>query len=229
MDALNSTKHGKVAVLDTDGSVVGIIYTDDVMQLFGSHPATELYDFAGVVEAERPFDSVGKKVKNRYRWLMINLATAFLAAFVVGFFKDTLDAIVVLAIYMPVIAGMGNNAATQTLAVTARGIAIGEIKLKNGMPAILREVGAGSVNGLINGFIVFLIATFWNQSPMLGLIAGVSILLNLVIAGFFGAFVPLFMKSIGKDPATSATIFITTATDVFGFFIFLGLATLILL
>jgi magnesium transporter len=181
------------------------------------------------MESEGVKDGVWSKVRHRYKWLIINLGTGFLAAAVVGLFENTLNEIVLLAIYMPIIAGMGGNAATQTLAVMVRGIAVGEVKLANSLTPILNEAGAGLVNGVINGLLVAVIAMFWNQNPLLGFVLGIAMVFNLVIAGFFGAFVPLVMKEFGKDPATSATIFITTATDVFGFFVFLGLATIILL
>lgn len=229
VDTFTATRHSKVAVLDKDGSVLGVIYSDDALRLFEEEPAAELYDFAGVAENERPFDSVWSKVCRRYKWLIINLGTAFLAAAVVGLFKNTLDQLVLLAIYMPIVAGMGGNAATQTLAVMVRGISMGEVRFKNGLPAILSEVGAGFVNGIITGAIVALVAIVWNKDPLFGLVIGAAIVFNLIIAGFFGAFIPLLMKRMGKDPATSATIFITTATDVFGFFAFLGLATLLLI
>ncbi|HEY0010400.1 MAG TPA: magnesium transporter [Candidatus Paceibacterota bacterium] len=225
----NSTKHGKIVVLDADGSVLGIIYSDDALSLFSNTPTSALYDFAGVAENERPFDSVMSKVKHRYKWLIINLGTGFLAASVVSLFENTINELVLLAIYMPIVAGMGGNAATQALAVTVRGINVGEIELRTGIPAILNEVGAGLINGIINGVIVAVVATLWNQDPLFGLVIGTAMVTNLIIAGFFGTVVPLLMKALGKDPATSATVFITTATDVFGFFMFLGLATLVLL
>lgn len=227
IDLFKKSKHGKVVVLDKDESIIGIIYSDDALSLLGK-PAASLYDFAGVSDMEGIFDSVWSKVRRRYRWLIINLGTAFLAALTVGFFRESLDELVLLAIYMPIVAGMGGNAATQTLAVVVRGIALGETKIKESMPIISREMSAGFINGVMIGIIVAIIAMLWNQNPLLGLIIGISIVVNLVVAGFFGAFIPLLMKSIGKDPATSATIFITTATDVLGFFTFLGLATLLL-
>lgn len=219
---------GKIVLLDSDGSILGIIYADDILKLLDSSPAASLYDFAGVADTERIHDSIWQKVKHRYIWLIINLGTGFLAAAVVGMFQDTLNQYVLLAIYMPIVAGMGGNAATQTLAVIVRGITLGEIKLKNSLRPILNEVGAGSINGIIAGALVALIATFWNQSPVLGFVLAVAMIANLIIASFFGALIPLIMKALGKDPATSATIFITTATDVFGFFAFLGLASLLL-
>jgi magnesium transporter len=229
IDILTSTRRKKIIMLDHDTSVLGIIYADSVRPLFDKLPAESLYDFAGVKESEGVNDSVLSKVKHRYKWLIINLGTAFLAASVVSLFKGTLDQLVYLAIYMPIIAGMGGNTATQTLAVMVRGIAVGDVKLANSLRPIMNEAGAGLVNGVINGILVAVVATLWNQNPLLGLVLGIAMVCNLIIAGFFGAFIPLVMKELGKDPATSATIFITTATDVFGFFVFLGLATVVLL
>lgn len=221
--------HKKIAVLDNDDSVLGIVYSDDILDLLGESPAATLYSFAGVEESERPFDSAGSKFKYRYRWLILNLLTAFLAAGVVAFFEDTITQVALLAMYMPVIAGMGSNAATQTLAIMVRGIAVGEITLRNSKPAIIQEVKAGLMNGVVTGIIVTIVATVFNQDALLGLVVGLSLVISLAIAGFVGTVVPLFMKYIGKDPATSATIFITTATDVLGFIVFLGLATIVLL
>jgi magnesium transporter len=226
---ITSTKSKKIVMLDHDESVLGIIYADSVKPLFSQLPAESLYDYAGVSESEGALDGMWSKVHHRYWWLIINLGTAFLAASVVSLFENALSQLVVLAVYMPIVAGMGGNAATQTLAVMVRGIAVGEVRLKNSLKPIINEVGAGLVNGVINGAIVAVVAVFWNKSPLLGLVLAIAMVSNLIIAGFFGAVIPLLMKALGKDPATSATIIITTATDVFGFFVFLGLATLILL
>ncbi len=221
--------HNKIIVLDKDNSILGVIFSDDILRLIQNQSAKTLYDFAGVSEEEDVLDSALVKVKYRYKWLIINLATAFLAASVVGMFKETISAYVLLAAYMPVVAGMGGNAGTQTLAVVVRGLALKEIELKTAKKVIINEMLAGAINGVINGLIVALIASLWNHSPLLGLVTGIAMVINLIIAGFFGAVIPLIMKALGKDPASSATIFITTATDVFGFFCFLGLATLILI
>src|SRR5690606_1330012 len=130
---------------------------------------------------------------------------------------------------MPIVAGMGGNAATQTLAVMVRGIAMGEIRLRDALPVVYREVAAGVVNGILTGAIVLVVAWLWNGAPLLGVVVAVAMIFNLIVAGFFGTIIPLIMKRFGKDPATSATIFITTATDVLGFFAFLWLATTVLL
>ncbi|NOQ55729.1 MAG: magnesium transporter [Nanohaloarchaea archaeon] len=220
--------HTKIVVLDEDRSIMGVIYSDDILKLIQKQTSNTLYDFAGVSREEDVLDSALTKVKYRYKWLILNLGTAFLAASVIGLFSDTLTAVILLAAYMPIVAGMGGNAGTQAMAVIVRGLTLKEIELKTSKRVILNEMVAGCINGAITGLLVALIATFVNKSPMLGLVVGAAMVFNLVIAGLFGALVPVLMKQFGKDPATSATIFITTATDVLGFLVFLGLATIVL-
>ncbi len=173
-------------------------------------------------------DSVRTKVKHRYKWLIINLATAFLAAFTVSLFDETITKYVLLAVYMPIVAGMGGNAATQTLAILVRGIALKQITIQNAWKTLRREAGAGLINGLINGLIVALVVIIMNRDYKMAFVLSLAMVVNLVVAGVFGTIVPLVMQKLGKDPATSATIFITTATDVLGFLVFLGLASVIL-
>lgn len=220
--------HNKVVVLDEDESIMGVIYADDVLRLLNRERGRDLYNFAGVKEEEDALDSAWTKVRYRYKWLIINLGTAFLAAGVVAAFEETIASFVLLAIYMPIVAGMGGNAGTQSMAVAVRGLALKEVELSRSRRLILNEVIAGGINGLINGVIVAAIAVVWNNSPLLGLVLGIAMVVNLIIAGFFGALIPLIMQKLKKDPAASATIFITTATDVFGFFVFLSLAQLVL-
>ncbi|MEZ4104153.1 MAG: magnesium transporter [Candidatus Paceibacterota bacterium] len=229
IDVLTVSKRKKVVVLDSDESVLGIIYADEALALFGKLPAESFYNVSGVDETERPFDSVWQKFRNRYKWLILNLATGFLAASMVFIFADTLAALVILAAYIPIVAGMGGNAASQTFAVMLRGITLGTISFKNGWPAIRREVGAGVLNGVLIGAIVAVISVVWNNDPLLGVVVGFSMIGAHIVAGFFGAFVPLFIKYLGKDPASTSTIFITTATDVLGLFILLSLGSLIML
>jgi len=228
VDLFREHPESSLAVLDDDGGVLGVIYAEDLLQVIEEDAGETLYEFTGVQEEESVLDGPLSKVRYRYKWLVINLGTAFLAAGAVGFFEDTIAAFTLLAVYMPVVAGMGGNAGTQSMAVTVRGIAFGQISLSTGRRAIVNEVLAGAVNGAITGVLVAVIASVFNRSPLLGLVLGVSMVLNLVIAGFFGTLIPLVLDRVGKDPATSATIFITTATDVLGFFIFLGLAQSVL-
>ncbi len=223
-----SHPHAKVVVKNDADNVVGIIYSDDVLKMLHEQEASSLYDFAGINQEETVTDSARRKVQHRYRWLIINLGTAFLAAFTVGMFEETLDKYVLLAIYMPIVAGMGGNAATQTLAVLVRGIALKQIELRTALRTLKNEVGAGLVNGLINGIIVAVVVIIFNRDTKIAIILAMAMVINLLVAAFFGTLVPLIMSKLGKDPAASATIFITTATDVFGFLVFLGLGKMIL-
>ncbi len=220
--------HGKIAVTNDQDDVIGIIYSDDALGAMQEQEASTLYDFAGIRQEETIADSVQRKVHNRYQWLIINLGTAFLAAFTVGRFEGTLEKYVLLAVYMPIVAGMGGNAATQTLAVLVRGIALGQIELKTAMRTLRNEVGAGLINGFINAALVSAVVILLNHNFKIALVLALAMVVNMMVAGFFGTLVPLVMSRLGKDPASSATIFITTATDVFGFLVFLGLGTLIL-
>jgi len=230
-DVLNIIRqhpHVGIVVLGDSGNVLGVVYSDDVLRVLHYKDTTSLYEFAGVSNQERVFDPAFVKVRLRYKWLIVNLATAFLAAFTVGLFDTTIAKYVLLAVYMPIVAGMGGNAATQTLAVLVRGISFGQIKFSNAWSALRNEVISGFINGLINGVIVAGVILFLGQGIQLAAVLAVAMVANLMIAGLFGTLVPLLMQKLGKDPASSATIFITTATDVLGFLVFLGLATLVL-
>ncbi len=229
IEVLTAAKSKKVVILDSDHSVLGVIYSESVRPLFSTLHGNSLYDFTGLAEAEQPFDSVAKKVSSRYRWLILNLATTFLAGSVVLSFQDTIDAVTILSVYIPVVAGMGGNAAAQSFAIMVRGLTLGTITLKTAGPAIRREVAAGLVNGLIIGTIVAFISAIWNRDPMLGLSVGLALVGAHMIAPFAGSMIPLVMKKFGKDPASTSSIFITTFTDVGGIFLLLGFATLILL
>jgi len=228
IEVFHRNPHNKIVVLGKSKNVLGIIYSDDILSALREKEGASLYDFAGVSQEESVLDSAGRKIKYRYKWLILNLGTGFLAAFTIGMFGDLISKYVLLAIYMPIVAGMGGNAGTQTLVVLVRGIALKQISLGTAWKTLRNELGAGFVNGLINGLIVTGIV-FWKDGDLkIGLILAVAMIMNLLIAAFFGTMVPLLMQKIGKDPASSAVILITTATDVLGFLIFLGLASLIL-
>lgn len=229
IEKIRNSPHKKLAVFDDNSNIIGIIYTDDVLKLLKEQESLSLYNFAGVKNEEEVTDSAKLKIRFRYKWLIINLITSLFAAFTVGFFKQTLEKYVLLAVYMPVVAGMGGNAATQTLAVMVRGISLKQINFKNFLRPLIGEIIAGLTNGIINGILVFLIVFITSNDPLIGLILAIAMVINLIVAAFFGTIVPLIMKSIGKDPASSATIFITTATDILGFLAFLGLATWLLM
>ncbi|MDZ5811508.1 magnesium transporter [Halorubrum sp. AD140] len=221
-----------VAVLDEDDDILGAIYATDLLTVLGETVGETLYEFTGVAEEESVLDGPVVKVRRRYKWLVLNLATAFVAAVVVGLFESTIAAVAILAAYMPVVAGMGGNAGTQSMAVTVRGISLGQVSLSTGKRVVANEAIAGAANGLITGALVAVVSTAFSYGEfgvLLGAVIGVSMVANLVIAGFFGALTPLVLDTVGYDPATSATIFITTATDVLGFVVFLGLARAVLI
>ena len=232
LEVFKQNRERSVAVLDEEEDILGVIHAEDLLRLLEEARGETLYEFTGVAEEESVLDGPGTKVRRRYKWLILNLGTAFMAAAVVGLFESTIAAVAILAAYMPVVAGMGGNAGTQAMAVTVRGISLGEVSLKTGKRVIFNEVAAGAVNGTITGVLVAIIAiafSFGEFGLLLGAVIGISMVANLVIAGFFGAITPLLLDRMGYDPATSATIFITTATDVLGFFVFLGLAQAVLL
>ena len=228
VDVFKQTRQSKLVVLSEEENILGIIYADSLLRYLEEQASQSLYSLAGIHKEESVLDSACAKVRFRYKWLILNLATAFFAASVVGLFQETITKYVLLAVYMPIVAGMGGNAGTQTLAVLVRGIALGQIEFKNAWPTLKREMLAGFTNGLINGVIVVSIVYIFNHDILIALILGLAMIINLVVSATFGTLVPLIMKRLGKDPATSATIFITTATDVLGFLCFLGLATLLL-
>jgi magnesium transporter len=224
-------RDSNIVVVDDD-DVLGVIRANDLLALVEETRGETLYEFTGVDEEESVLDSPLAKVQSRYKWLILNLGTAFLAAAVVGLFESTITAVAILAAYMPVVAGMGGNAGTQAMAVTVRGISLGQVSLETGKRVVANEALAGALNGAVTGVLVAVIATafsFGTYGVFLGGVIGVSMVANLIIAGFFGALTPLLLDKVGYDPATSATIFITTATDVLGFFVFLGLAQVVLL
>lgn len=222
IEVLRTSKRKKIVVLDTDKSVIGVIYADDAIELFGQLPLESLYSFAGVESGELPFDSGWSKFTRRYRWLIVNLATAFLAGSVVLMFKDTIDRLAILAVYIPIVTGMGGNAASQTFAVVVRGITMGQISLRNGVPAIWNELQAGIFNGLLIGSIVACISVVFHGSFLLGVVVAFAMITVHTIAGVAGAVIPLVMKQLGKDPASVSMIFISTLTDVFGMLSLLG-------
>lgn len=228
LEKFRSKPRDKVVVLNEDHVPLGIIYASDVLKVLREQKSSSLYDFAGLNNEETLYDSAKSKVTFRYKWLIINLGTAFLASFTVGLFNETIARNVLLAVYMPIVAGMGGNAATQTLAVLVRGLSSEQPDWSVISKTLKNEVMAGFTNGVINGIIVAIIVYIFNRDIKVALILSAAMVFNLCIAATFGTIVPVIMKKLGKDPATSATIFITTATDVLGFLAFLGLATLIL-
>lgn len=213
-----------IPVVNRRNNILGIITVDDIIDVIVEEHTEDILHLAGVSKEESVESSLGTSIKKRLPWLFVNLATAFLASFTVGLFEDVIAQVVALAAAMPIVAGMGGNSGTQALSVVIRGIALGDIELKKGWKKVFKEISLGVINGAATGLITGLILYMKYGNPYLGVIIFVAMIGNLVIAGFFGFLIPLVLDKLGVDPALASAIFLTTATDVFGFFLFLGLA-----
>ncbi|HUP66506.1 MAG TPA: magnesium transporter [Thermoanaerobaculia bacterium] len=217
-----------IPVVDAQNQMVGVVTVDDVLDVIQEEAEEDLLHLGGVMISER----VGAPVLTSYRlripWLIMNLVTAFAAAGVVRYFEGTIGRWTALAAFMPIVAGMGGNAGTQTLTVFVRGLALGEIEWKTRWKPVAKELGVGLGNGLTLGLLAGLIVGFWTGQWHLAAILYAGMTCTMLIAGVAGGLVPLALKEMGFDPAISSPIFVTTFTDVAGFFTFLGLATLVL-
>ena len=218
-----------VAVLGYQDMLMGRITSDDILDVIEENATEQMYQLAGVDDDFEHEDNLFTTAKKRAMWLFLNLGTAILASLVIGIFDETIQAYVALAILMPIVASMGGNAGTQTLAVMVRQLALGDIELEHSKDAVKKEVIISLVNGLLFAIIMGIIAWLWFDEKLLGLVIGMSMILNLFAAGFFGASIPLLLKKFDIDPAIGSTVLLTTVTDIVGFFSFLMLAKLILL
>jgi magnesium transporter len=217
-----------VPVVDEENKLVGIVTVDDVIDVIKDEAAEDLLRLAGVSGDERIETPVMESLRKRLPWLGINLVTAFVAASVVAMFEGTIQQVTALAIFMPIVAGMGGNAATQTLTVIVRGLALGEVSFASARKALAKEAAIGLGNGLALGLVAALVCIVTRQDPILGLVLGMAMLVNLFVAATAGTLVPLGLKALKVDPALGSAVFITTFTDVVGFAAFLGLATIFL-
>jgi magnesium transporter len=215
-----------IPVVDEENKLVGIITVDDVIDVIKDEATEDIYRLAGVAGDDRAFTPAGESLRKRLPWLGINLGTAFLATSVVALFEGTIEQIAALAIFMPIVAGMGGNAATQTLTVVVRGIALGELSWSNSRKALLKEAVVGLGNGLALGLAAALITWIWRGNPVLGLVLGAAMVVNMFVAATAGTLIPLGLRAANIDPALASSVFITTLTDIFGFFSYLGLATI---
>ena len=212
-------------VVDDKDKMLGIITFDDVMNILREETTEDIYRLGGVQEGEKITGTVTESVKRRLPWLFINLLTAILASSTVSLFEGTIARVVTLATFMPIVAGMGGNTGTQTLTIIVRGLALGELTFENAKKVLLKEIGVGVSTGISIGVTVALLGFFWAGKPVFGLVIGLSMLLNMTAATLAGFLVPLILKKLHVDPALASAVFVTTVTDVLGFFFFLGLAT----
>lgn len=216
-----------IPVVDAQGRLLGAVRSADLLASSQEEATEDLQRLFGASAEERAFSPVAFKVRQRLPWLTVNLATAFLASAVVAMFQDLIGKIAVLAVFLPIVAGQGGNSGVQSLSVVLRGLVIGEVRLRDALRLTALEVTVGLINGVVIGLITALCAWWWNGNPWMGLVIGLAMIVNMIAAGLAGAVIPLGMKRLGFDPAQSSGIFLTTVTDVVGFFSFLGFATLL--
>ena len=217
-----------IPVVDEENKLVGLITVDDVIDVIKDEATEDIYRLAGVSGDESVNTPAPESLRKRLPWLGINLGTAFLASSVVALFERTIDQVTALAVFMPIVAGMGGNAATQTLTVIVRGIALGELNWTNSRKALAKEALVGIGNGVVLGVVAAVVAWLTRGSPVLGLLLCAAMIINMFVAATAGTLVPLGLRAVNIDPALASSVFITTMTDIFGFASFLGLATLFL-
>ena len=218
-----------IPVVNEKGTLLGRITSDDIYDIIEEEATDQIYHLAGVNDEAEHEESLWRVGKARGVWLGLNLLTAIAASLVIGLFDTTIQSLVALAVLMPIVASMGGNAGTQTLTVTVRQMALGDIDLDEAKETIYKEVVVSLMNGMLYALVMGLIAYWWFALPMLGVVIGAAMVINLLSAGFFGAVIPLALKKFDIDPAIGSTVLLTTVTDVVGFFSFLGLATMVLL
>ncbi|MGL5380309.1 magnesium transporter [Clostridium sp.] len=225
---LKFAKYGCLTMPVTDdyNRLLGIITVDDAMQVIRDEGTEDINRLGGVNDGEKLNGKLSESVKYRLPWLLINLLTAILASSIVGMFESTIAQVVSLATFMPIVAGMGGNAGTQTLTIIVRGLALGELDYKNTRYVLFKEFGIGAITGLAIGIVIAILGYIWEGKIIFGIVIGIAMVLNMIVATVTGFIVPVVLKKLKIDPALASSIFVTTFTDVLGFFFFLGLATL---
>ncbi|MEM9060356.1 MAG: magnesium transporter [Pseudomonadota bacterium] len=215
-------------VVDSDGRLIGVITIDDAMEVLDDEAEEDIKRLGGVGDEEIS-DQVWEITKRRFPWLAVNLLTAILASLVIGMFDDSISQLVALAVLMPIVASMGGNGGTQSLTVAVRALATRDLTATNAGRVVMREALVGLGNGVVFAVIMGLIAYLWFSEPMLGVVIGLAMIINMLAAGLAGILIPIGLDRLGADPALASGTFVTTVTDVIGFLAFLGLAALILL
>lgn len=215
----------QVPVVDTDNRLLGIVRNEAILTVSREEASGDLQTMFGAGKEEHALSKITFAVRKRLPWLQINLVTAFLASMVVGFFEETIAQITILAIFLPVVAGQSGNTGSQALAVTIRGLALKEISTEQWLLVAKKELMVGFINGVAVAITTGIVVFFWANSLGIAVVIGISMVFSMVIAGFSGAVIPIGLKAIGQDPATSSSIILTTITDICGFLSFLGLAS----
>ena len=228
--AYQFTKYAMVSapVINEQDRIIGSITVDDVVEVIEEEREEDILKLGGVGQTDI-FDDLINTIKSRFSWLLVNLLTAVAASIVIVFFQASIEKVVALAVLMPIVASMGGNAGTQTLTVAVRALATKELTPTNTIKIVIKETFVGGINGIIFALIVGILSAYWFNDNLLGIIIASAMIINLVIAGFVGALIPISLNKINIDPALASGVILTTITDVFGFLSFLGLASIFLI
>ena len=223
------SKYGLVSapVVDKNNKLIGSITVDDVVNVIEEESEEDILKLGGVAQTDL-YSAVINTTRLRFSWLFVNLLTAIVASIVIGFFQASIEKVVALAVLMPIVASMGGNAGTQTLTISVRALATKELTPTNALKIIGKEIFVGGINGFIFALLIGIISSVWFDDKMLGLVIALAMIINLVIAGFAGTFIPLTLNKLNIDPALASGVILTTITDVVGFLSFLGLASILL-
>ena len=215
-------------VVDEAGRIIGVVTVDDVVDVIHEEHEEDLRHLSGV-GVDDLYEAVADTIRSRLSWLVLNLMTAILASIVIGFFQAEIEKVVALAVLMPIVASMGGNAGTQTLTVSVRALAMKELTPANALRIVGKEVLVGGINGIVFAVLMGAVAYVWFSDLLIGIVIGIAMIVNLLIAGLAGILIPLAIDRAGADPAVGSSIVLTTVTDVVGFLCFLGLAAVVLL
>ncbi|RME59612.1 MAG: magnesium transporter [Caldilineae bacterium] len=213
-------------VVDEENHLLGIVSVDDVVDVLEEEATEDIYRLAQVSEEAEVFSPIPRAIRNRLPWLAINMGTAFLSSTVVAMFEGTIARVAILAALMPIVAAQGGNAGNQSMTIVVRSLALGEIEVRDAWRVLRHELTVGLLHGLVLGILVGLVVFFWMGNPVLSLVIGTAMIGNLLVAAIVGVFVPMTLRRLGVDPALASGVFVTATTDVLGFSLFLGLATL---
>lgn len=228
--AITFEKYGFVMmpVVDKENHILGVITIDDIIDVIREETSEDIHHMAGLAKEERVDGTVLDSVKSRLPWLIVNLLTALLASAVIDQFQGTISQVVALSAVMTIVSGMGGNAGTQSLTIVVRGLSLGELTPENAKQVLTKELIVGIVNGLVIAIFVSILALYYDNNLMFGVVAGCAMVLNMIMANLSGYLVPVILEKLKVDPALASGVFVTTVTDVLGFLFFLGLATLFL-
>ena len=216
-------------VVDDGGRLIGVVTVDDIVDVIHEEHEEDIMRLGGVGEEDDLYNAVIATTRSRFFWLLIHLLAAIVASYVISFFVGTIEEMVALAVLMPIVATMGGTASVQALTVAVRAIAMKELTMSNALRAISKEVMVGVLNGLLFALLIGAIAWVWFGSPALAGVLGMAIVINLTVAGLSGSALPVLLQRLGFDPAVASSAFLTSITDVVGFYVFLGLAAILLL